>query len=41
VKTSYDQLIAGFVNTKFESTEGMKFKKGGKRWIGKQANKVI
>ena len=38
MKTDYDKFIARFVDTKFESTKGMTFVDGGKRWTGKQTN---
>ena len=41
MKTDYDKFIARFVDTKFESTEGMTYEEGGKRWAGKQTNADI
>ena len=39
INTDYDKFIARFVDTTFESTEGMTFEEGGKRWTGaKQTN---
>ena len=38
MKTNFGKFIAEFVDTKFESTEGMEFEEGGKRWAGKQSN---
>ncbi len=38
MKTDYDKFIAEFVDTKFESTVGMEYEAGGKRWLGKQTN---
>jgi hypothetical protein len=41
MKTNFDKFIAEFVDTKFESTKGMEFIEGGKRWAGKQTNADI
>ena len=41
MKTDYDKFIATFVDTKFESTKGMTFEHGGRRWFGKQTNADI
>ena len=38
MKTDSDKFIAKFVDTKFESTKGMTFEEGGKRYQGKQTN---
>ena len=38
MKTDYDKFIAEFVDTTFESTKGMTYVEGGKRWNGKQTN---
>ncbi len=39
MKTDSDKFIAEFLDTKFESTKGMKFEEGGKTWYVKQTNK--
>ena len=41
MKTDYDKFIAQFSDTKFESTKGMTFEEGGKRYHGKQSNADI
>jgi hypothetical protein len=40
MKTDYDKLIAKFVDTKFESTKGMTFEEGGKKWTGVKQSKA-
>ncbi len=41
MKTDFDKFIAEFVDTKFESTKGMTFVGGGRKWTGKQTNASI
>ena len=41
MKTDSDKFIAEFLDTKFESTKGMTFEEGGRRWNGKQTNADI
>ena len=38
MKTNFGKFIARFLDTKFESTKGMTFEEGGKRYQGNQTN---